>query len=345
MDTPCHIQPTIRRGYIRLEPSPPYQPKTSDFGDVDLQSLPWFLQKHIVTSPNQSLRYIYLVGLISSTDEQVLDWLIEQSSPLSDEEVEEMDRWTPRSHRRLKRCDFEVYMTREKAKSERGRALIKHLVAESITHHILSPSDIHNALESMTDAPHTADASHHDDELDRYLLFVKSDFLINQTNMDYPNWYCSTQQQSEWWRAVRDGNREIPGEKVDYSTMRLRERCAGRIRRRCDCSGMHPSCPRPTDEGPQWLCPCGGKCKRSQRCKQGWSRKSDEYRYAGFGIPCISNRSNKGDAMFEALEGVTSEELCRHLRSCNRGGARTQDPCGIAALNSTDRFSGDWKTE
>lgn len=345
MDTPCHVQPTIRQGYIRLRPSPEDQPRPSYFGVDDLQPLPRFLQNHIVSSLNPFLRYIYLVNLISSADEQVLDWLIEQSRPLSEEEVEEMDRWSPRSRQRLRRCDFEVYITREKAKSERGRTLRKRLVAESVKHHILSPSDIRNALESLSDALHTSDASYLEDELDRYLLFIKSDFLISQTDMDYPNWYCSTQQQCQWWRAVRDGSRELPGEKVDYSTMRLRDRCNGRIQRRCDCSGMHPRCPRPTDQGPQWLCPCGGPCKRNKRCNQGWSRKSDEYRHAGFGIPCISNTIHKGDAMFEALEGVTSEELCRHLRSCNRGGPRTQDPCCIAALSSTDRFSGDWKTE
>lgn len=340
MNMPSKCPSVVRRGYIRAAPSHPYS-----LGD-SYQSwtpLPKFLEDYIVASSKPGLQYIYLLGLISPEDDQVLEWLIDQSRPLSDEELERRGHRTCWNNRALRRGDFVVYLTRDRAKSDSGKGTLKRLAAESVAYHVLSPADIQDALQSMPGATQVDGAESLERSLDEYLL-LKSDYLINQTTMVYSKWASVPHQQLTWWQSVRDGELGIPEDPVDYSVVRLRERGAGRIMRRCDCSGMHPRCPRPTDSGPQWRCSCGGRCKRRGACREGQRRTKDEGS-AVANMPWVISPGIGGGREGDAIKHGTAEEMCRRLSFCveRRGDAQWLD-CA-KAWTSIDNFSGDWKTE
>lgn len=326
-----------------------------------------------LASPAPQHRYV--LGHLTPDDRKLLDWLIDESRPLSPEELEGWNRQRCfRKAVRLNRSDFEIYLTRDHARSDSGQALTKRLALEKIQYRVLSPADLATKLEPITNSPSSLvnvletpgglnnPLSGQEKAMDDYLMFIRSDYLLDRNTPIYSRFSYPISYDTTWMVSVREGTPERSedrDEKFDYSAVRLTERFAGRIQRRCDCSGAHDRCPRRTNEGPQWRCVCGGPCKRSEACRKGMDRSGHSGYVRGNARTCPPWMReppyvlpNDGD---EAWGRMTSADFSSGWLAGARygigkqGAERSDDLKALKAWKemwvSVESFSGDWAKE
>ncbi|KAH7303461.1 hypothetical protein B0I35DRAFT_415129 [Stachybotrys elegans] len=341
--------PPVRVGYIRTITQRPLVFNKEIHGRYSIEDIHGFFGNRLYQRPPPAPQQLYVLGILTPDDDKLLDWLIDQSRPLQPDELEKWKMYRRQGDAvRLSRRDFQVYLTRSKAKSEAGRDLIRRLHSENVECLVLSPSEIEDGLRSVVgdslplpDAP-AGGESHHPDltpeekELDDYLMFVRSDYLIDRNTPIYSRAYYQCPDDRKLMSEIREGVPERSEDrdvKFDYST--------------------HHRCTRDKDMGVQWRCACGGSCKRNKPCKEGLGREDfNGYTWGRMNskresVDTWKGLPDKGDKEWLHL---TAAELCsrRVLEGQygfgRQGNAEAEKKWKETWVSRTD-FSGDWVKE
>ena len=306
----------LRTGYIRTLTLPGQDAPTRD-------SIAMLLDNEIHTIIPMKLgpeddpppKYRWVLGAVTEADGFALDFMLERSNQRTEEELRRYEqnleacktyRWATDDH--INRSEFQVCISRVRATTPFGRALLKRLEAEDVHVSIIDDDSDPGGISDTASSRKPSDTEI--EKGDRFCdetMMDESDFLIDPISRSLCIREAGDLTDRDWEYASRVGARESSLDEVlDHSARRRHQHNGGYTWRPCCHSG------KCTWRDHNYKCRlCGGKCKRNRPCEVTgeYQPEGEDFGYGSM-KPIPKQLPPRGDAGWRQ---VTAEEAAKYF--------------------------------